>query len=335
MKKICYGLVMVCLLFLTTVGQAQLSDRPVVINLMLQTDLPTNEQLNVAPSGIRTLYGEIAKRNSTTTLFVTEDVASSDTRMLLGQLGLYTDFEFAISGSQSDENLSTKPYAEQKALLEKSIKAVENCGICGRNEIIAKGFMPQSFQQNQDTYKILDDLGIQYDAGFQAGVLYSPGHENDVWPYPVEGHKFYAVPVSTYIISGKETVLSDQYFKNIGQSSTQWYDALVGKFDEIQGKDEPMVILLNTSVSGYGDYLDAFKEFMDYAVSKKASFVTTAQLVYLAKAGVHDVSSLPTNVSSECLTCGQSDNNIVGITISTNETTQATNNTTQVVAAEN
>ena len=53
--------------------------------------------------------------------------------------------------------------------------------------------MPPLFDQNEDTYKVMDDLGIKYDAGFQEGIIYAPGHENDVWPYNVEGYGFYAV----------------------------------------------------------------------------------------------------------------------------------------------
>jgi hypothetical protein len=34
---------------------------------------------------------------------------------------------------------------------------------------------PQAFDQNEDTFKILQNLKIAYDAGFQAGLIYRPG----------------------------------------------------------------------------------------------------------------------------------------------------------------
>jgi hypothetical protein len=108
-------------------------------------------------------------------------------------------------------------------------------------------------------------------------------------------------------------------------------DALVGKFNEIQSKDEPMVIVLTTSVSGSGDYLDSLRSFLDYATSKKARFVTTANLVSLAKAGSHDPSLLPINVSRESLTCGQ-DENLFNLTASIIKVAPAANNTTQIMA---
>jgi hypothetical protein len=183
--------------------------------------------------------------------------------------------------------------------------------------------MPQSYSQNQDTYKVLDDLLIKYNTGFQAEFIYSPGHQSAVWPYLVEGHKFYAVPVSTYTYSGKMMVLQDSYFNETGLNASEWYDSLVGKFDEIQGKDVPLVISLTRAISGSGEYFDALKRFIDYAISKKASFITTNQLVEMTKAGVRNVSELPVvSDSNECLTCDQGQRN-ANITVSMNNTNQA------------
>lgn len=295
---------------------------------MIVTDAPASAMhghANVSGSNLLKLYHEINGRNLIATVFATQEFINTPSRLILTQIGYTTEFELAMSGNNTDEKLSTEPYAEQKAILETSKRYVEACKICGKNEIAVNGFMPQSFAQNQDTYKALDDLKIKYDAGFKAGVLYTSGHENSVWPYPVEGHKFYAVPVSTYTQSGKKMVLLDSYFNNTGHNASEWYDALAGKLDEIQGKDEPMVISLTTTVSGSGEYFDALKRFIDYATSKRASFVTTMQLVDMTKAGVRNVSELPAdaNESEECLTCDQSNSN-VNITVAMDNTTQAT-----------
>ena len=316
-------------------GESQVSDKQPLINLMIETQMPfsaTDEQIR---SNLDSIYSQINSRGLVGTIFITQDVIRKNLDLTLTNIGLRSKVELAMSGNNSNETISSMPYADQSTSLKLSKSLVEACKICGKNNITVNGFKPQSFDQNQDTYKVLDSLGIQYDAGFQAGLLYTTGHENDVWPYLVQGHKFYAVPVSTYTISGEKLVLQDSYFKNRGFEAAQWYDAMVGKFDEIQGKDEPLVIGITTSISGSGEYLDALNMFMDYALSNKASFVTTMQLVDLAKTGERDVSALlPENSSGVCATCGQEGENY-SISISSNIIpAQTANNTTQVAAPE-
>jgi hypothetical protein len=198
-----------------------------------------------------------------------------------------------MSGNHTGEKLSTKSYQEQKAILEGAKLWVESCKICSVNELHVQGFMPQSFDQNEDTYKALDDSGFEWDAGFKAGILYAPGHEKDVWPYKVENHKFYAVPVSTYTLSGDNVTLDDREAKDKGLSGSQWKDALEGKFNEVSSRDEPMVVSLSSSVSGSGDYLDALNQFLAYAVSRNAAFVTTHELVAMSISGVHEAPAAP------------------------------------------
>ena len=315
----------VVILMTAMLGSSQSADKPTIIGISINADMPlspTQDQVYASDSNLSKMYELLTKAGLAATVFSPTDTVNSYAKLQFTRIGLDPKFELGISGNHSNEKLSAAPFATQKGILETSQRYVGHCNVCGTNEVVLHGFMPQSFDQNQDTYKALDDLGIQYDVGFQAGLLYAPGHENNVWPYLVEGHKFYAVPVSTYTISGKNVVLQDAYFKNNDMTVTQWYDALVGKFDEIQGKDEPLVVSLTTSVSGSGDYLDALRRFMDYTASKKASFVTIAQLVAMAKTGVRDVSALPvSNTSAECTTCGKNTGAIIAI--STNNTTQA------------
>jgi hypothetical protein len=322
-------------LMITMLGASQSSDETTLVNLMIKSEMPasaTEEQANSAVLDLSNMYNAINGRHLVATIFPTQDVVNSYANLLLTRIGSDSEFELAMTGNHSKEKLSSMSFVDQSIMLKRSKQYVESCKICGKNEINVSGFMPQSFDQNQDTYRVLDELDIQYDAGFLAGLLFAPGHEKDVWPYQLEDHKFLAVPVSTYTLSDKRIVLDDSYFKDNGLSAAQWYDALVGKFDEIQGKDEPMVVALTTSVSGSGDYLNSLNSFLDYAISKKARFVTTANLVSLAKAGSHDASLLPTNVSRECLTCGQ-DENRINITASINNVALAANNTTQVMTS--
>jgi hypothetical protein len=272
----------ICILMMGLTGASHASDKPEIVNLIVDLDSPVADINNLL-----NIYNAAVEKNLSWTLSLTEN-AALDSRLFLAQLGRFDQIELGMSGNYSDEKLSTKSYEEQKAILTRSEERVKKCNICGINEITVRGFKPQSYDQNKDTYKVLDELGIGYDAGFKAGILYAPGHENDVWPYKVENHNFYAVPVSTYTLSGEKVALDDQEIKDKGLSSSQWYDLLVGKFDEASGKDEPMVISLSTSVSGTGDYLDALKQFLNYAASNNAKFVKTSDLVNMSITGVHE-----------------------------------------------
>lgn len=322
---------------MTMLGTSQSSNETTLVNLMIESGMPakaTEEQVNAEVLNLSNLYNAINGRHLVATIFPTQDAVNSYENLLLTRIGSDSEFELAITGNHSNEKLSSMSFVDQSIMLKRSKEYVESCKICGKNEINVSGFMPQSFDQNEDTYRALSGLNIRYDAGFQADLLFAPGHENDVWPYQLEGYDFYAVPVSTYTLSDKKVVLQDSYFKNNGFTAAQWNDALKAKFDEIQGKDEPLVVVLTTSASGSGEYLDSLNSFLDYAVSKKASFVTTANLVSLAKASSHDVSVIPTNTSKECLTCNQ-DKNLINLTasVSINESMQSANNTTNITDA--
>ena len=295
-------------------GSAQASDQPTIVNLMITAGVPpeaTAEEKKAGEIGLVNLYTNISSRDLVATIFSTQDFIDTRGRIRLTRMGLESEFEFAMSGKHSDEKLSDLSYLEQSRLLETSKRYVESTVVCGTNVINARGFMPQSFDQNEDTYDALDLLEIEYSAGFQAGIIFEPGHDGDVWPYPVEGHNFRAVPVSTLDLSGDRVVLHDGSFSDSGMDGDEWYSALVGKFDEIEGKDEPMVVSLTNTVSGSGEYLDALNRFMDYAISKNATFVTTIQLVEMARSGVSDVSELAeTAALEECPECGDEEEGI-------------------------
>jgi hypothetical protein len=299
------SLIGVCLLSMTLMATSQIDNAPLVINLMVTPDIPAsfNETIvDIQESNLRNIYYLVAQENETLTLYLTED-ASRQMRAFLGQMGLLSGFEYALSGNNSEEKLSEKSYSDQKSILEKSKKRAEACKICGENEIIIMGFMPPSFNQNEDTYKALEDLNVEYDAGFQAGIIFAHGHEQDVWPYKIEGYDLYAVPISNSEISGSKIPLDDKNASENGLTSSQWYDLLVAKLDDAASKSEPVVISLSTSVSGAGEYLDALRNFINYAQSKDATFVSSYELVTFSRTGDFKV---PENASeSECTTCNK------------------------------
>jgi hypothetical protein len=305
-----------CLLLVAFIGASQATDasgNPVTVNMMIDVNMAasaTQEQILAANSNMSNLYAEFDRRQLKGTIFPIEDITSSSNRLLVTQMWTIGQFELAMSGNHMDEKLSSLSYTDQQSLLASSKKRAEACYVCGGENVTIRGFLPQSFDQNQETYKALDDLGIVYNAGFQAGLIYAPGHENDVLPYLVESQKFYAVPISTLDQSGKTVPMVDRYFKENGLSGSQWYDALVAKFQEASSKDEPVVILLTTSISGSGDFLDALKKFLDYAKSNNAKFVTTMDLVStVLPAGYQLPTPVPIpSAQSECPTCGNHSN---------------------------
>ena len=185
-------------------------------------------------------------------------------------------------------------------LLKKAKDSIEAAYVCGTTPMQVVGFRPQSFSQNNDTFKILESLGFQYDAGFKAGVLYLPDHKKDTWPYPIENYSIYAVPVSTYNISGEAVYLSDRYVK----------------------EDKGLIVIFNNLISGSGDYFGAYKDFIDYATSKNARFVTTLELVKItiAENANEKLPALAGVKPSACPTCGQKMEGASNLTIGVNVT---------------
>jgi hypothetical protein len=302
------------LLLLIVLSGSSLSEN-VPVNLMIDLDSPaspTPDQVNQAMSSIVALTNEINPKGLNATIYATSDTASSSLRLMLTTLGSKTNYELALNGITNDEKLGSMDASKQETLLKNGKKAIDSCHICGGRTVPTIGFRPQSFDQNNDTIKVLENLGFQYDAGFKAGTLYMSGHKNDAWPYLIEGYNLYAVPVSTYNISGDRVYLSDRFVKeDKGLSGTMWYDLLVGKFNEAAKNGDPMVVTFSNIVSGSGDYFDAYKNFINYAISKNAKFVTTMELVNLTKTRDSE-GNLPilaggsiSSGQSGCVECGQ------------------------------
>jgi hypothetical protein len=299
------SLIGIYLLSMILIGNSLTDNKPLLVNLMVTPDIPasSNETIvDIQESNLRNIYYLVDQENETLTLYLTKD-ASRQMRAFLGQMGLLSGFEYALSGNNSEEKLSEKSFSDQKSVLEESKKRAEACKICGENEIILMGFMPPSFNQNEDTYKALEALNIEYDAGFQAGIIYAPGHKEDVWPYKIEGYDLYAVPISTSEFSGDSIILDDKYASEKGLTSSQWYDLLVAKLNNAIAKSQPVVISLSTSVSGTGGYLEALKNFINYAQDKDAKFVSSYELVTFSQTGEFKI---PGNISeSECTACNK------------------------------
>jgi hypothetical protein len=292
----------ICIIISTFVGASLSQSAPTIVNVMIDYDTPahpTEDQLNESRPLFNAIVKAINSRELNATVFLTTDVTRTKERMLIAMAGRNPKIEFALGGNNSGERLSTMSLSKQEILLQNIKKYVDLTHFCDVNSIDSRGFKPQLFDQNNDTYKVLDEMGMWYDAGYQAGILYLPGHKADVWPYPAEGHKFYAVPVSTENVSGEKVPLIDKLMKgDKGLSARQWKDLLESKYDQAASKNEPLVAIFSISVSGSGEYLGALSSFLDYALSKNARFVTTSQLVNITKtAGENNLSELKSSAS--------------------------------------
>ena len=298
--------------------------KEVVINAMIDFDspaTPTPDQVTQAFNSMVNLTNAIDSRGLNATIFASGDVAASQ-RLFVTIFGQKTNHELALNGNTKDEKLSTMPYSKQLELLTAAQKNIDSAHVCGGKVVSIRGFRPESFDQNNDTLKVLESLGFLYDAGFEVGTLYLRGHKNDTWPYPIMGYNLYAVPVSSYNSSGVRVSLSDRYAKeDLGISGSKWYDLLASKFDEAAINGDPMVVIFGNQVSGSGDYLDAYKNFVEYAVSKNAKFVTTMELINMTEVrnATGKLPALSGVKSSVCPTCGQKDESkgslAIGVTI--------------------
>jgi hypothetical protein len=237
----------------------------------------------------RKILNEIQPKGLNVTLYLTGDYLDENVGNYLYNLSVSSlsnnpNYEMALLGTTTDERLANMSYAEQDRRIAESKRKVEDAHICGGREMDVKGFRPQNFSQNEDTYLILDNRIFSYDAGYQAGLIYLPGHEKDTWPYPVNNHSFYAVPVSTHKFNGDLIPMSDRFALEKGLTGLQWRDLLISEYDECAENGDPMVVIFHNWVIGLNnEYFDAFKEFVAYATFDNAKFVTTQQLVDMSR----------------------------------------------------
>ncbi len=289
----------ICLMVLFFSGGVLASDEPVVVNMMIAADLapsaldmPSENKTDLEAFSLLDMINEVGPKKLNVTIYTTGDFISQRTddalyKLFVTQVGSDPRHELAMHGMTTDELLGPMPYGKQYPCLREAKRLVESAYVCEGLKIEAKGFRPQRFNQSETTYKILDKMDIVYDAGFQAGLVYLPGHEDDTWPYPAEGYSFYAVPVSTHALSGEQIYLSDRLAKEeLELNGIQWYDLLVDEFEECAKNDDPMVVVFHNFIFGSNEgYRDAYADFIDYATSKNAVFVTTLELVEIAKSG--------------------------------------------------
>ena len=247
-------------------------DAPVWANIQVDAELEDTV-------GLQRIVALLEERGIATTVFVTAEYANRNALLVtdLFQRG----HEIALHGYYTGEQLASMTYEEQKDLLTRAKKALEGCQPCGTFKPIV-GFRPQYFSQNEDTFRVLDEIGCTHNSGFKARQLFLPGHEWDCAPYAVEGHAFAAVPLSTVPLGEDRAYICDIACANVLKlTGAQWRDLLMAGLDQSLREREPIVVLLHGWYTGDTDLYDYYQPFVDFldAAAGKVQFVSTQGLV--------------------------------------------------------
>ncbi|MBU0641399.1 MAG: polysaccharide deacetylase family protein [Planctomycetes bacterium] len=229
--------------------------------------------------GLTKIMDELKRRGISTTVYVTADYANRNA-LLINEL--YRDgCEIALHGYYTGEQLATMTYDEQKDLLTRALQALEGCRPCGTYKPIV-GFRPQYFSQNEDTYRVLDELGLTYDCGFKVGQIYIDGHEADALPYVVDGHNFSAVPITTTVYGADAVYLCDIACALVQEyTPEQWSAVLHQAAQEAAQNEQPLVVLFHGWYTGDDEQYDYWQPFVDFLdeLQGQAAFVGTQELV--------------------------------------------------------
>ncbi len=252
------------------------ADRRLKVNLQIDAEQESGT------AGISAIVNELRSRGITATIFVTQDYAN-DHAVFLQQLDAW-GFEIALHGKSTGEQLATMTYEEQKTRLTNAKTAVEGCIACGTGRQV-KAFRPQYFSQNEDTYRVLDELGMTSNSGFKAKLSYADGHADSVWPYAMPGHNFNVVPLSTVVYNGNRIYVCDiACAQALGLNATQWGQVLTLAYQDAVANNTPLVPLFHgwyTGDSTSYTYWQPFLDFLDL-LEGNVTFVTTSQLASLA-----------------------------------------------------
>jgi len=208
-----------------------------------------------------------------------------------GTAAILTDGDFAAQNCERLQALHNEGYeimaflrpesgtmsdltrAEQEQLITATKNALESC--LGAP---VKGFRATRFDQNQDTWEILDATGFVYNLAFVVGRNCLPGHEADVLPYRSPAYSFWAVPMHAADNQGRMSAFCDNPFDNL--SAADWEALLKSEFDKQQAANRPLLVEFHPKFSAVDEgRFQAYVSFLDYAVEHGAEFMSVADYV--------------------------------------------------------
>lgn len=175
--------------------------------------------------------------------------------------------------------LSALTRAEQEAYITEIKTGVDDC-----LGAAIEGFRCTRFDQNEDTYEILDALGFVYNLGFVAHTGQClPGMDDETLPYRVDDYDFWAVPMHSVYLEDEWVAFCDNPLMS-RMETAEWGALLQSELDRMDSLDRPLLLEVHPYNTGANDEkLAAFEEFLDYAVEQNAQFITIAELVEWAE----------------------------------------------------
>jgi len=171
--------------------------------------------------------------------------------------------------------LSELTRAEQEAYITEIKTAIEDC----LGATIA-GFRCTRFDQNEDTYEILDALGFAYDLGFVAHTEQClPGRSDETLPYRVAEYDFWAIPMHSVYLDGEWVAFCDNPLMS-RMEPAEWGALLQSELERMDSLGHPLLLEVHPYNTGADDdKFAAFENFLDYAIEQNARFITIAELV--------------------------------------------------------
>jgi len=218
---------------------------------------------------------ELRVRNITATILV-NDTFAADNPYLIRQLDdegcEIMVFARPTQADGSSTTMSKLTYEEQYAFVSQLKSGVE--AVLGKP---VTGFQCTQFDENADTYKVVNELGFQYNLGFVAESSQNiPGHEDAILPYQVDDYGFWAVPMHCAEWEGERQAFCDNSFADL--TAEEWESLLKSELDRMDTADQPLLVEFHSYQTGVDEgRFQAFVHFLDYAVSKGVRFITTTE----------------------------------------------------------
>lgn len=188
--------------------------------------LPTYDQILAAEDGITKIAALVntwPPSGVKASFFAPAEMVATRIRLRMTEIGTHDNCEIGPSVTAS---LAGKTYAEQAAIINTAIQAIEACRLCRRPPPVVYGMLP---------------------------------HGCDATTHDVLGAKY----------CQENFDFSDSQMFNAGVSAADWLDFLKDALTLCN----PLVIRLDSSISGNGEWLAALAEFINYAKSVSAEFV--------------------------------------------------------------
>ena len=224
------------------------------------------------------IMGELEARGLVSTILVDAAFAEENCARLqeLHEKG-YEIMAFVRPEAEEGESvtLSMLSYEEQEALITATKTAIEEC----LGEAIS-GFRCYRFDQNEDSYEIVDDQGFEFNLGFVAHSDASfAGHEDDTLPYEVTGYDFWAVPLHAVYYEDEWVTFCDMPCSS-RMDGEEWGTLLIRELNDTRDEGECLITEVHPYYTGVeDDWFQAFVDFLDYAVQIDARFMTVEELV--------------------------------------------------------